>query len=151
METKPQPSPRNLQTKEKHRKEVFWQITFPLIFGGLVVIAGCILLVMVVSKGNDISVGADMSLVFVLIPTMLMGIIPLAILAGMAFGVIKLIQVLPPLFFKLQQGLKTVSAKLTTVSDKAASPFINAEGVKAMIKTLFGGSRKQNKTNQERG
>ena len=97
---------------------------------------------MVISKGDDLSVGADMSLVFVLVPNMLMSLIPLALLAGMAYGVTKAIQALPPVFFKAQQSMKLINNKLKDLSKKAASPIVKAHGIGAMGEALFGRKNK---------
>jgi hypothetical protein len=44
---------RNPLTHARHRKEVFWQVTFPLIIGGLLLVAGLVaLLVMTVNEAR---------------------------------------------------------------------------------------------------
>ena len=63
---------RNPLTHEKHRREVFWQITIPLVIG-LVMILGLAALVIVTAvQGGNVSQAADASLVYLIIPVMVM-------------------------------------------------------------------------------
>jgi len=115
---------RNPLTHEKHRKESFWQITIPLIVG-LAFIAGLVVLTIVTAvQGGNVSHAADTSLIFLIIPTMIMAIIPLALIAALAYGIIWLNKNLPPYFKQAQDFMVQVRDGLRSGADKATEPVI---------------------------
>jgi type II secretory pathway component PulF len=89
---------------EMHRKQSFWQITFPIILASFFMVVVMILLI-VFSGGfgdNLTSIGAAAA-VFVMLPHFLGLLIWLAILAGLAYGVYALRKALP------KQGVATLA------------------------------------------
>ena len=128
---------RNLKVEAKHRREVFLQITLPLIllfliavgFGGFTAIS--------TSSSGTTGLWRDISMIFMLIAGMLAALIPLAILAGLVYGVIALIRLLPQYTFKVQKGLRSVSEAVQKFSDAVAAPAVAVSGFFAGLGRMF--------------
>ena len=120
-------SQRNPKTHQKHRREVFWQISFPLIIGLLAFLGFAIWSVVTVAGGGSVSQSADTSLVFLIYPAILMGIIPLVLLGGAAYGVIALNKKLPFWGFQAQAAMKRVGAAIQTGANKITDPLVSIQ------------------------
>lgn len=121
-------------THAKHRREVRWQITLPLVLGILLCLALSVLSFF--AESGTASVWADISLIWLIIPALFFAFIALVILGGLAYGVYYVIKVLPPAMHKVQVFFSTVYLRVKRASDAAASPFIKAQGIAASAKAL---------------
>ena len=90
----PKPMVRNPVTREKHRREVFWQITIPLVIALIIVIALAIL-IPVVGTHDSVSQWADVSLIWLIVPQMFLALITLLILIVLVYVLAGLLKVLP--------------------------------------------------------
>jgi len=129
-------TPRNPETHEKHRQETFWQITFPLIIGLALIIGLVALTIATAAQGGNVSQAADTSLIFLLIPTMLMALIPLALLVGLAYGIIWLNKNSPPYFKQAQDAMITVRDGVRAGADKLVEPVLNINSKLASLDAL---------------
>ena len=130
---------RNEMVHRKHRREVFWQITFPLALGTLLILTICGLTIAAAVAGDAlVGLWRDISLIWVLTPAILLSVIPLALFAVTAYGVVRLIQVLPGFFFKIQAFLANVAARVHGLSDRVSSPFIRVNSLWAGLRRLWG-------------
>jgi hypothetical protein len=132
-ETKPE---RNPLTHRKHRMETFWQVSFPLILGCILVIGLAAWTVIIATSGGGIRKTADISLVFLIIPAMVMALIPLAIFIGMAYAVIWLNQNTPYFMKKAQDTMTQVRDGVRNGSDKFAEPVIRFKSRIASLEAL---------------
>ena len=128
--------PRNPHTHQLHRRETFWQITFPLIIGGLVILGLAVWAVVTAAGGGNVNHAASASLIFMIIPTMFMALIVLVILAGLAYLVIEINRGLPPVMRKIQDFFVRVREGARTLSDKLVEPILRAQSGIAGIKRL---------------
>ena len=87
-------------------------------------------------QGGTVSQPADTSLIFLLIPTMVMAIIPLAIFAGLAYGVILLNKKLPQYFYQAQDVMTKVRDGIRTGTDKLVEPVIRFKSTIAAFEVL---------------
>jgi predicted membrane protein len=127
---------RNPLTHEKHRREVFWQITIPLIIG-LAFIADLVALTIVTAaQGGNVSQAADTSLIFLTIPTMLMAFVVLAVLAALAYGIIWMNKNLPPYFKKAQDAMVRVRDGVRSGADKLTGPVIRFKSMMASLEAF---------------
>ena len=128
------PLKRNLLTRQKHRREVLWQITVPLVVGVL------ILLTMAVLTGfattNQASHFADISMMWLITPTYLCGLIGLLILAGLIYLIVRLILVLPFYTYRLHTFLILFGLRIKQVGDKAVEPILRAQAFTSSIRQL---------------
>ena len=125
---------RNPKTHARHRREVFWQISFPLIIGVLI----CLLLsgLAVAASPQGASRWADISLIFLIFPVLVLSLIFLAINIASVYLLVKLIQVLPGYMFRFYGFLLMVSDWIKQVNNRAVEPFLRFEQFKASARTL---------------
>jgi hypothetical protein len=127
---------RNPNTHKVHRREVIWQIAFPLTIGILLVLGLAVWTILAGVQGGNVSQPADTSLIFLLIPTMVMAIIPLTILAGLAYGVIRINNELPKYFYQAQKAMRGVQAGVQNAADKLVAPVIHFKSTIAAIEVF---------------
>ncbi len=116
---------RNPQVHAKHRREVFWQITIPLLLGILLLLAalaGVILSAMQAS--GEVSQWADVSLVWLILPSLLIALIILIILVAIIYGLVILYQKIPHVASLIQFYFQLVQGKISQLTDLSARPFI---------------------------
>ncbi len=131
-----QPAPRNPITKQAHRKQTFWQIAFPMILGGIAILGLAVWVIVVASGGGNVSQAADTSLIFLIIPTMLMAFILLAVLVGLVYGMYRFLRFLPAKFFILQGVFYRLQDSVQKAADKAVEPSLRLKSARAGWQTL---------------
>jgi FtsH-binding integral membrane protein len=124
---------RNEDTHAQHRKQMFWQVFFPLGVGVILMLGVCVLPVAAVAQNGDVSKWADISLIWLILPALILSVIPLALLVGMIYGVTRLVGVLPGWMFKLQGLLETVKMYVRRYADKVVEPVIWYESFRASV------------------
>jgi hypothetical protein len=117
--------PPNLQ----HRKQKLWQIWVPL--GIAIALISALLVWAALATLGDPVVGmewAAISIIFLSLPAMLIGLIILAVLAGLIYLISKLLRVLPYYSLMARTFVYRAGAKLINVTDTLAKPvvFINS-------------------------
>jgi hypothetical protein len=135
----PPPSlqPRNPVTYEIHRREVFRQITLPLVIVLLILLVTCFGVVFFSFQGTlDTSRLADVSVIWLIIPGLVIALIFTLLFGGMAYGVIWVITQLPPLFLRLFNFIVKVGVIVKKASDKAVEPVLRVESFKASWRAL---------------
>lgn len=121
--------PRNPITHQRHRREVFWQITFPIL---LVSLALLLLAVMAAGLSSEkASTWADISLIWMIIPTLIFTLLTMVILAALVYLTIKLLHILPFYFFKGHNWFLLVNLRVGRVTDGLAEPFVRLRAWKA--------------------
>jgi len=131
----PQPlNERNPITHMRHRKETLWQISIPIGISGLILLVLSVLSTQMVP--DDASLWADISLIWMISPLMLVGLLSLATLVMSIYATVKLIQVLPFYMFRFHRSLLLIGAYLQSASDRAVEPFLRAKSFSASAKTL---------------
>jgi hypothetical protein len=67
---------------------------------------------------------ADAAAILLIVETCILGLVPLALLGGMAYGVIRLIDALRPILKRAQEVSARIARQSAEVSDKIARPLI---------------------------
>jgi hypothetical protein len=132
-ETQP---PRNPETHQSHRREVFWQITFPIILGVAAILGLAAWVLVLATRGGNVSQAADTSLIFLILPTMLMALLPLVLLAVVAYGIIWLNKNLPPYAKQAQDAFARVRDVVRQGADKSVEPILRLKSALAALKAL---------------
>ena len=127
---------RNLLAQQSHKKDSFWQITFPLIIGSLLILSIAVWTVAAVAAGGQVSQAADAALIFLIIPALMIALIFLAIFSGLVYVVIWLNKNIPIYTYRLQKTFARVGGQVQTVADKAASPLIKAQTLSAALRAF---------------
>jgi hypothetical protein len=128
------PDQRNPLTKLKHRREVLWQITVPLVIFILIFLAMGVLAA--AGTASQASQLADISLIWLISPTFIFGLITLVVLVALIYGIIRLIVVLPFYSFRLYTMLKIYGARLQGLGDKAVEPVLRVQAFGASMRTF---------------
>ncbi len=130
---------RNPITHASHRREVWWQITFPLLLAILLLLAaaGSVIWVAVTPVAQDqVSRWADVSTIWLLLPVLGFSVLFLAILAGITYGVMRLMRVLPGFMRLIQDYLLIIQKGMKRVMDFVAEPFLKTHSAAAGLKAL---------------
>ncbi|MEW5867851.1 MAG: hypothetical protein AB1894_01135 [Chloroflexota bacterium] len=134
-EIAPRPLPeRNPITHAKHKHEVLWQITVPLGVGVLVLVG--LAIAMGFGSAEQHSRWADISLIWLISPMLIVALLFLVILAGLTYGLIVLIQILPPYARQVQDFFVLLSIQVGKLGDKLVDPVLRIRAFKASFQTL---------------
>jgi hypothetical protein len=139
MENQPAstPAPRNPITQQKHHQEVLWQITLPLVLGGGLILATAILTVWAgVGNRGDVSLWADISLIWLILPWLLVTLIFIAILAGLVYAFTMMISGLPPLAYRIQGGFRRASVLVRSYANRLVEPVLRVNSAQARVKAF---------------
>lgn len=129
--TSPSPNP---LTRARHRREVLWQVFVPLLTGVLLV--GALAVGIIVSGVGDASRWADISLIWLLVPMLVLALIPLALLVALIYGLALLMGVLPPYARQAQQVFETIEAVVRRNADRAVEPFLRVHAALGALGAL---------------
>ena len=123
---------RNPFTQQKHRKEVFWQISVPIVIGILILLVISFLSTTMVA--DETSRWAAISSIWLIAPVMVLGFLSLVTFIAGIVAVAKLIQVLPYYSFRLQNGLMNVRTSLKRIADRSVEPVLRLSAFSAAAK-----------------
>jgi hypothetical protein len=129
---------RNPETHKKYRQEAFWQITFPVLLGviALLAVSGVMIWAGLSGSGN-LSKWADVSLIWLILPVLVVFLLFLAVLGALVYAVILLLQVLPRYTYKAHQAFEAASGLVKRGSDAATEPVMRAASTAAGLRTLL--------------
>ncbi len=126
------------ETKTPPAGSFFWQITFPILSGGLLLTALTVWMILAASQ-PAISRFAEISTVLLVIPVLIASLIPLAILGAMVFGLSWLIGHLPVATGWIQQRVAVLTNVLSRISNLAVEPVIRPlsliSGLSSLVRT----------------
>ena len=87
-----------------------------------------------------ISTLADVSVIWLVLLSFILCLVPLAIVGGMVYGMRRLLIALPPIFKQGQEGMAKAADAAEKASEKTATPFIVASAFfsqgKGMLRSL---------------
>lgn len=126
---------RNPVTHQIHRREVFRQITIPMLFGALVLIGLCAQMAFFVPAEGQ-SLWADISLIWLIIPTMFFGLVIFLLLGATAYAIIALVRKLPTWTLRLQNGIAMIGVAARRLDDRLVEPVLRVQGWQASWRTL---------------
>lgn len=128
---------RNPLTHAAHRKQSFWQITFPLLFILLVFLAAAGGVIYAGASGSgEVSRWADISLLWLLpLPTLLC-FMALIVFIGLVVGIFKLTEVTPKLTRLLHNYILIGQGYVNRFSDKVVEPFFKSQSLTARLRAL---------------
>ena len=130
----PELKQRNPITHEAHRRQTFWQIYFPLIVFGVLVIVTIILAI--IAENQAASKWADISLIFMISLAMIAFLIIIVALVFMAYYTRQLLKATPYFFFTLQRYAYIIEIRVKRVSNAAAEPFLRVNSYIAGARAL---------------
>lgn len=127
----------NPLTQQAHRREVFRQITLPLTIGALIILVAAVAVALAAGRGVDeVGAWADVSLMWLIIPGMLLVLILMILTAGVAYAVTYLLGVVPPYARQVQDFFLLVQFRVRKIADTAVEPALRAGALMASLRAL---------------
>jgi hypothetical protein len=126
---------RNPVTHKAHGRQVLWQVTIPLALGVVVVLVLGVLAGM--AGEAEASLWADISIIFLLIPTMMVALLFLLVLAGMIYALLRVLQILPRYALIAQNFSYKLERRARSGANRAAEPIFRYHSFVAAMRTLF--------------
>jgi hypothetical protein len=123
-------------TIQAHKRQFAWQILVPFLVVAGLIISGAVLIV--TGGATRSSVWADISLIWLLIPALVIALIFFVLLATIIYGMIKFLQILPLYTGKTQDIFTRISAGTRKVADGSTKPFFWIKQAGAIAKSIFG-------------
>ena len=118
-----------------HRRQVLWQIYFPLIIiVSLVLFAGIGVLLASISGSGDLTRWGDISLIWLISPMLVLIFISFIALGAMVYLLWRILRVLPSYSRQLLEIFLLVQIRVRKASDVAVSPFIYTHSFMASIR-----------------
>ncbi len=128
---------RNPKTYAEHRREVFWQITIPLVAGSLLILAAIAAIIFFATQASPgLDRWADVSLMWLIFPSLFLVLIMLVVLIGIVFAVTVVLQKTPRLAYLLQQYIEIGEAKVGQFTNLAAEPILRTHSLLAVFRRL---------------
>ena len=132
------PPERNPVTHAAHKREVFWQIIFPLVIGALVILTLAVGTWFI--SQNSASQASNISTIWLILPVLVLLLILTFLFGGLAYGLIRLIGILPPYAALIQNYFVFFNQKVRQACDLAAEPVLKTASAWALLSALFGKS-----------
>jgi uncharacterized membrane protein len=121
---------RNLKTHAEHKREVFWQITLPLIIGILLLLAALSAIIFSATQPvTDVGRWADVSLMWLIIPTLFFALIILVIMIGLVYAISLLIRVIPRYTCIIQLYFEQAHGKVSQLTDLLVEPILRVNSL----------------------
>jgi hypothetical protein len=123
---------RNPKTHAAHRKEVWWQITLPLVIGCLLVVLAMAGVIWSAAGANpELRRWADISFVWLILPALFVALLGLGVVGGLTFLVSKLLGVLPSYARLAQDGIASMGQKALKATDILVAPMLKLKSWRA--------------------
>jgi hypothetical protein len=125
---------RNPVTHRAHRREVLLQITIPLVIGLVIFLAISVLATM--GSNDAVSRWGDASLIWLIVPQLLVCLLFLILMGGLAFGVIWLVRTLPVYTRRLQDFFNLIGLRTRNIMDMIVEPVLRIQSFGAKLRAL---------------
>jgi hypothetical protein len=127
----------NPVTLRKHRREVLWQIGLPLAIGVLLVlVAGGGVIYAGASGAGDVGRWMSISLIWLIIPALVLTLLVTVVMAAFAYGLIHLLGVLPGYTRQVQDIFVVIESRVKKAADAAVEPVLRAHSLVARLRVL---------------
>lgn len=124
---------------KKHRKQIFWQIYFPLAIVLLIIIAIIVLAVITAAQGDAEGVNskwAGLTLMVIILMSSVVALVVAALLYGSIYLLAKGIRKTPEISLQAQYLFNLVRDKTREVMNVVATPIVKIGGVAQAVTTL---------------
>lgn len=121
--------PRNPITHQRHRREVFWQISFPVIVASITLLIFAVLATGLTAAGA--STWADISIIYMIIPALFFSLLIMILLAALVYLTLRLLHILPFYFYKGNNWFLLVNVRVGRIGDNLTEPFLRLRSWRA--------------------
>jgi hypothetical protein len=111
------PTARNPKTLARFRRETWWQITFPMIVVVLVLLGGVGGLFFWRGAGG-VSVVANYSMILMIIPLLVVGLIAFGVVIGLIYLVMEAIRLIPPYTYVAHKATFGVRDRVASIANR---------------------------------
>jgi hypothetical protein len=125
---------RNPYTFESHRRQVFWQIYFPLIAFLMLILVGVVLVL--IAPPGQASLYADIALIYIIVILMVVGVIIITLLSASIFGVRQVLKPLPFYMFRAQDFFIRIKRRVVSISNGSVEPILRIRSATEGARTL---------------
>ena len=123
----------------KHRRDLIWKIIVPVVVSAVLCIGLIVLVNIATFRDNgDVARWAQVSTMWIALPTMLGMLIFLALLGGIIYLLARLLDIAPTYTGKAQDFFYKIEGYARRAADAAARPVIFLDSIGASINRLFG-------------
>jgi hypothetical protein len=143
IENQPEQLKRNPKTHAIHKREVFWQITMPLLVGILLILAAVGAIVFsTLQPITEVGRWASVSLMWLILPALIFALLFLALVAGLIYAVSFLLGVIPHYTLMIQLYIEQARSKIGQLLDLSTEPILRLRSMWAVIRYASRGRRK---------
>lgn len=128
------PQQKRIMQRPESQRQIRLQIYLPLFFGSMLIVG---LVVVLLFEDRSYSLLADIALICIALPILLLGLLTMAILVLGVFATEKVIQKLPKPFRKVHQVMSRFERTAKQLGETAAKPMISSLSAWAGVKTFF--------------
>jgi len=126
---------RNPITHAKHRREAFWQIIFPMLIGIiLVVTVVAVIIFSGTTSTSDLSRWADVSLIWLILPSLFIALIFLTILIAFTYLISVVLKMTPRYARIIQIYFEMGKYRVSHISNQITAPFIKTRSMWAVVR-----------------
>jgi hypothetical protein len=126
---------RNPKTHAEHRREAFWQITFPLVIGILLLLAAVAVIILSATQPvTDVGRWADVSLMWLILPSLFFALILLVLLIGFVYLISYLLRLIPHYALVVQLYFEAGKNKISQLSNLSIEPILRIRAIWAAMR-----------------
>ena len=127
------------ESYKRHRKQLAWQITLPVLLSAVLCIALIALIWFATFRGGgDVGRWAAVSTIWIVVPIMIGLVIVLALLVGLVYLMARLLNIAPNYTALAQEYVHKAAGYVKRGADAAARPVFFVDGLGASIRAFFG-------------
>lgn len=127
------------ESYRRHRRQFGWQVVLPVVLSAALCVAVIVLVnVATFRDGGDVARWAAVSTIWVVIPIMIGLVIVLALLAGLAYLMARLLNIAPNYTALAQDYVHKAAGYIKRGTEAAVKPVFLVEGLGASIRAFFG-------------
>ncbi len=126
---------RNPKTHAAHKREVFWQITVPMLLGVLLILAvvGAIIF-STLQPVTDVERWADVSLIWLILPALFFALLFLIVLGGIVYAISFLLRLIPRYTLVIQLYIERIKNKAGQLLNMSVEPILRINSIWAAIR-----------------
>ena len=129
------PAKANPRSQRRHRRELWWQIWFPLLIAVAAIVFGVNFLLN--NGGGNTENISQIATMLLILPLLVIGIILLALLVALIYGLAMLMNWLPPNAYWLQRQIQRINHRVMQATNIAAEPVLRLESWSSALRRVF--------------
>ena len=138
------PIERNPVTYQKHRQEVLWQITIPLVFGAILILIPVVLVIYASVTGvSQIDKLAQVSLIWLIIIAMVISLLLLILTIVVIYLTTAILQNVSPSARMIQDTFLLIGQRVSQLSNQAVEPMLRYHSFTASLGVIGRKFRKE--------